>query len=277
MFYPAILCVCRQIFDEGYEILYHHNTAAAIIDGFDQFYTVGHLNSIAPKELRDHKFARRFTKWSITFSVFFKHPDRHILDKIRDGTSVFISKILSVIPNLNELKGRIELEDYDSVTEIGLDGIFVFANHLDLGDVAEQIFRPFSSVRVKNAEFVDQKGQPIRTTLSLSRLMMSDYPPLITLHKLYLDLIAFLEGSLSEDSHRVVTARLALLELASTQCDIDVFRFALRPLLDYLIHYRGLIPPQHLVEFAQDSATTATGIRWITDCTEKNQGLPQPA
>ena len=105
--------------------------------------------------------------------------------------------------------------------------------------------------------------------------MMSDKPrpSIFALSELYAHLDSFLDGVLSEQSYRVVKARLSLLELAGNQNDVDVFRSALRPLLDYLSHHRGLIPPQHLVEFAQDSATTATGMRQIADCQADRFGI----
>jgi len=54
--------------------------------------------------------------------------------------------------------------------------------------------------------------------------MMSDTaPPPITLHELFDDLISFLDDSLTEQSFKVVKAtRLALLELACSQYDVDL-------------------------------------------------------
>lgn len=271
-FYPAILRVCRQIFEEGYEILYHHNTAEALIGEYPSCF-VECFTNLATVETPAKRVARRFSKWSIALDLFTCFEEDE-LGRIRDYILYFIAEILSTIPNL-ELRGRIELNSYDKVKHIWLASNHVgFANHLDFDDIAEQLFRPFSALRVKKADFVDQQGHPICTTLSLSRLMMSDNSPPINLHKLYLDLIAFLENSLSEESLRVVKGRVSLLELACSQYDVDVFCSTLRLLLDYLSYYRGLTPPKHLAEFAQDSATTATGMGWITDFSEKNYALP---
>lgn len=89
--------------------------------------------------------------------------------------------------------------------------------------------------------------------------MMSDTaPPPMMLHELFDDLISFLDGSLTEQSCKVVKARLAPLELACDQYDVDASRSTLRSLLAYLNYFRALVPPQHLVEFAQDSAPAMT-------------------
>ena len=79
---------------------------------------------------------------------------------------------------------------------------------------------------------------------------MSDTaPPPITLHKLFDDLISFLDDSFTEQSCKMVKAHLAPLELACDQYDVDAFRFTLQVLLAYLSHFRALVPPQHIVEF----------------------------
>ncbi|MCJ1422468.1 hypothetical protein MMC29_000348 [Sticta canariensis] len=264
-FYPAILRVCRKIYDEGYEILYHQKTAEATIAEDDKMSLLGHIRRRATLVNAVLRAVRRFTKWSITVKLL-KCFEEHMPDRIRDNISFFIEEILLPIRNL-ELKGRIELKDYDEVKGVYLASNVGFANHLDFDDIAEQLFRLFSALRVKKADFVDQQGHPICSTLSLSRLMMSDKlrPSNFTLYELYADLNDFLEEELSEQSHRVVKARLHPLELARNQYDVDLFRSVLRPLLDYLIYYRGLIPPQHLARFAQDMAIIATDMGRITE------------
>jgi len=116
--------------------------------------------------------------------------------------------------------------------------------------------------------FVDKQGCLIHAAKSLSELMMSDTaPPPITLHELFDDLISFLDDSLTEQSFKVVKAtRLALLELACSQYDVDAFRSILRLLLEYLNCFRALVPPRHLVEFAQESAPAVIDMGKIPDC-----------
>ena len=169
-----------------------------------------------------------------------------------------------MIPNLNKLKVRLELWDHRDLFDP--ESHIIFADPYDFDDIAEQIFRPFSIIRVRQVEFVDKREYPIRTTLSLSRLMMSDIPPPMTLHRLFNDLDLFLDNSLSEQSRRVVKARLALLGVACDQYNVDAFRSTLRLLLTYLSYFRGLVPPQHLIEFVQDSTFTETGMGKISDC-----------
>jgi hypothetical protein len=187
----------------------------------------------------------------------------------KDATNIifdFVSGILRAIPNLNKLKVRLHLWDCPEFRELT-----TFANSHDFDDVAEQIFRPFSTIRVRQAEFVDKSGYPIRSALSLSRWMTSDTaPPPVTLHELFGDLSSFLDDSLSKQSRRAVNARLVHPEVACDQYDINTFRSTLRSLLENFGHFRGLVPPQHLVEFAQDSASAKTDIGRILDRLEDN-------
>lgn len=254
--YPAILCVCRQIFDEGYEILYHHNTAEFSLTEYETWPVAHYINSGFTSGISGDLIARRFTKWTITVTLESDFVE-DTLDDVRNSIFKFASKILSAIPNLNKLKGKIRLcPPYDIPSELWSDlNKDSFANKQDF---AEQVFRSLSMLRVRDAEFVDSKGYPLHSTLSLSRLMMSDTPPPITLYKLFKDLTAFLDGSLSRQARAVINRRLALLKLARDHYDVDAFGSALRPILHSLSYYRGLVPPQHLVEFAQDSAPTAT-------------------
>ena len=257
-FCPTILRVCRQVYKEGYEILYCQNTARAtlILWYDDECSSVNLLDGI-------HYFgvtiAHRFIKWDVTVKLHIEIPK-----DMPDTIFRFISDILRVIPNLKDLKVRLELWDKEDLHDP--ESHITFADPHDFDDIAEQIFRPFSIIRVRQAEFINKQGYPIRTTLSLSRLMMSDIPPPMTLHKLFNDLNLFLDNSLSEQSQRVVKARLALLEVACDQYDVDFFRSALRSLLVYLSYFRGLEPPQSLIEFAQDSAFAETGMGKISDC-----------
>ncbi len=256
-FYPAILCVSQQVHDEGYEILYRQNTATATIDPEEGYCTIEWLDSLIPNDDLDVAIACRFTKWDITIELNINIPE--------DATNTifdFISSILRPIPNLKKLKVRLYLWDYPEGREF-----ITFANPHDFDDIAEQIFRPFSTIRVRQAEFVDKEGYPIRAALSLSGLMMSDTaPPPIMLHQLFDDLNSFLVDSLTEQSLNVVKARLAPLELARDQYDVDGFRSTLRSLLAHLKSSRALVPPQYLVEFAQDSAPAVTDMGKIPDC-----------
>lgn len=59
---------------------------------------------------------------------------------------------------------------------------------------------------------------------------------------------------------------VALLGVAYDQYDVDAFRSTLRLLLTHLSYFRGLVPPQHLIEFAQDSMSTETGMGKSSDC-----------
>ena len=257
-FYPAILRVCRQVYTDGYEILYCQNIASAniLLCYDDECSSVDLLDGISPYRLGG-TISHRFLKWDISVKLHIEIP-KGVPDKIFD----FVSDILYVIPNLKHLKVRLEFysEDHDPESHI------TFADPLDFDDIAEQIFRPFSTIRVRRAEFVDKQGNPIRTTLSLSGLMMSDTPPPMKLHSLFDDLERFLDDSLTAQSRKVFEARLNPLELACRQYDVDAFRSTLRSLLPYLSQFRGLVPPQHLIEFAQDSASVETGMGKISDC-----------
>ena len=256
--YPAILVVCRQVYDQGYEILYRQNTATAIITLWhdDECSIVTCLDDLLPLHDLGVAFAQRFTNWDVTVKLNIEIPK-----DVPDTIFRFISDILREIPNLNKLKVRLELWDEDLFDP---GSHVTFADPRDFNDIAEQIFRPFSTIRVRQAEFVDKLGCPISTTLSLSRLMMSESPPPMTLHRLFNDLSLFIDDSLSEQSRRVVKARLVPLEVACDQYDVDAFRSTLRSLLAYLNCFRDLVPPHHLVEFAQGSSSAATDMGRIT-------------
>ncbi len=237
-FYPAILCVSQQVLNEGYEILYHQNTATATIslDSDDERSTVECLDNLIPF---DGLIACRFTTWNVTIKLNIQ-PSKYATNMIFD----FVSRVLRANPNLNKLKVQLKLWDYPERRKF-----ITFPNPHDFDDIAERILRPFSIIRIKQADFVDKQG--IRAALSLSKLMMSDTPPPpITLHELFNYLISFLHDSLPEQSFGVVKARLALLELARSQYDVDAFRSILRLLLEYLNCSRDLVLPRHLVEFA---------------------------
>lgn len=263
--YPAVLRVCRQIYDEGKDILYRQNTAKAIMSSRDQFLgsppNIRCLHILSPWGSRELELTRHFIKWEVTVMVYQACPRN-----ARAMVAEFISKILWEIPKLHELKVR--LRWYNECCGIRI------ANHQDFDDMAEQLFRPFSTLRVRKAEFVDQNDRPIRTILSLSRLMMSDTPPAHTLHDLLNDLNFFLDYSLTEPSRTVVKSRTPLLVVARDEYDVEAFRFALRQFLAYLRYYRGLEPPRHLLEFAQDSVSAATNTGRITDCPKDVLGIP---
>jgi len=245
-FCPAILCVSQQVQNEGYEILYHQNTATATInlDSDDERSTVECLDNLIPF---DGLIACRFTTWNVTIKLNIQ-PSKYATNMIFD----FVSRVLRANPNLNKLKVQLKLWDYPERRKF-----ITFANRHDFEDIVEQILRPFSIIRIKQADFVDEQG--IHAALSLSKLMTSDTPPPITLHELFDNLISFLHDSLPEQSFRVVKARLALLELTCSQYDVDAFRLFLRLLLENL-NRRALMPPRHLVEFAQDSAPAVIGM-----------------
>ena len=253
--YPAIMRVCRQVYDEGYEVLYCQNTAKATITLYhnDECSSVILLDGIylhSPGVIIQH----RFIKWDVTVSLHIEIPREAPVTIFR-----FVSEILREIPNLKDLKVRLEL--WDDVDDP--DSHITFADPQDCADIAEQIFRPFSAIRVEQVEFIDKHGYLIHTTLPLSRLIMSDIPPPTTLHNLFNNLGLFLDDSLSEQSRRVVKARLAPLAVACDQYDVDGFRSALRPLLHYLSHFRGLKLPQHL---AEELTHTAIEMGNIPDC-----------
>lgn len=260
-FYPAILRVCRQVYDEGYEILYHHNiaTASIIVWHDDSSLVVKILDDLWPIAVSDVAIAGRFTRWDVTLKLNLEFPE-----DVSDSIYWFLIDNLRPIPNLDVLKVRLKLWDMEDIYKP--ESNVTFDNHQDFDDIAEQVFRPFSILRVRQVEFVDTQGRPIRTTLSLARLMMSDSPPPISLHDLFIILDEFLENSLTEQSYRVVKARLPALEIARDYYDVDAFCIALRSMLAYLTHFRGLVPPKHLVEFAQGFAPGATDMRRITDC-----------
>ena len=105
----------------------------------------------------------------------------------------FVSSILRAIPNLTKLKVQLNLWDTEPRKFI------IFANSHDFDDITEQFFRPFSIVRVKQADFIDKQGYLIGAVMSLSKLITSDAaPPPFTLHELFDDLISFLDDSLTE-------------------------------------------------------------------------------
>lgn len=259
--HPAILRVCRQVFEEGYEILYRENTAKATIYLWydDDCSSHDFLGALLPLHDDGRRIAHRFIKWDVTVQLHIDIPK-----DVPNSIFRFISAILLAIPNLKKLKVRLMLwQSEDISNDTGRHT--TFADRRNLNDIAEQIFRPFSNIRVRQAEFVDEQECPIPATLSLSRLMMSDIRPPLTLHRLFDDLNFFLENSLSEESIRVVRARLVPLEVACDQYDVDAFRYTLRSLLTYLRDFRDLVPPHSLVEFAQDSASAATGAVKISD------------
>ena len=260
-FYPAILRVCRQVYKEGYEVLYYRNTAkATIILCFnDEHSIVECLDNIIPLHDLRAAIAHRFINWDVTVKLNIEFPK-----DMPDTMFRFTSNILRAVSSLNKLKVRLELWDNEDLHDP--ESHVTFADPQDFDDIAEQIFRPFSIIRVRQVEFIDKREYPIRTTLSLSRLMMGNIPPPMTLHRLFNDIDLFLDESLSEQSRKVVKARLAPLELACDQYDVDAFRSTLRSFLTYLGYFRGLVPPQHLIEFAQNSATIETGMGKISDC-----------
>lgn len=111
-FYPAILRVCLQVYEEGYEILYCRNTAKAAIilwsDG--ESSTVECLDNLVPLPDLGVTIAHHFIKWDVTVKLNTKIP-KNVPDKIFS----FISDILSVISNLNKVKVRLELWDHEDL------------------------------------------------------------------------------------------------------------------------------------------------------------------
>ena len=102
--------------------------------------------------------SNRFTKWDVTVKLNINIP--------KDATNAifdFVSGSLRPIPNLNKLKVQLNLWDYPERRKF-----ITFANPHDFDDIAEQILRPFSTIRVKQVDFVDKQGYPIRAALSLS-------------------------------------------------------------------------------------------------------------
>ncbi len=250
-FYPAILGVSLQLHEEGYEVLYHQNTATATmnLDPEEGWSTTECLDNLIPLDNPGGAIACRFNKWDVTIRLNLDIP-REATNTIFD----FVSGVLRAIPDLNKLRVQLHLWDYPEPRES-----ITFANPHDFDDIAEQVLRPFSIIRVRQANFVDKHGHPIGAALPLSRLMMSDTaPPPITLHGLFGDLSTFLDHSLSEQSRTLVDVRLVPLKVARDQYDVDAFRFTLRSLLAHYSCFRGLAPPQHLIEFAQDSASAET-------------------
>ncbi|MCJ1466851.1 hypothetical protein MMC07_005472 [Pseudocyphellaria aurata] len=262
-FYPAILRVCRQVYNEGYEILYRHNIATASITSWhdDSTAVVMFLDDILlPLYIDEIAIAGHFSRWDVTLRVNLDVPK-----DVTDTIYYTIFDYLRPNPNLDVLTVR--LKPLDDPYNLGSS--VAFDNSQDLEELAEQVFRPFSTLRVRQVEFVDEQGHSIRTTLSLARLMMSDSPPPITLHELWTILAKFLQNSLTEKSYRVMKARLHPLRIARDFYDVDAFYFALRPILSYLC-IRGLVPPKQVAEFAQGSAPMG----WITDrVDERDQSI----
>lgn len=257
--YPAILVVCRQLYNEGYNILYRQNTATAkiLLWHDDKCSIVTCLGDVIPLHGLGLEIAQRFRNWDITVEL-------NIIDIPKDARGTifrFLSAIFYEIPNLNKLKVRLERWVFDDDHDPGRD--ITFADPRDLDDIADQIFRPFSAIRVRQAEFVDKLGNPIRTTLSLARLMMSASPPPMELVSVLADLTLFIDDSLSEQSRKVVKAHLKSLQLACNRDDVDTFCFILRSFLAYLRCFRDLVPPDHLVAFAQSASFAATDMGWI--------------
>lgn len=255
--YPAILRVCRQIYEEGKDILYRQNTAKATLSWRNERLlfppsSMSCLHNILPLGSHDFELTRRFTKWDVTVEVYLDCPRT-----VRFMVANFIFGILCTIPNLHELKVRLLWYGMGNQIQIG--------NHQDFDDVAEQLFRPFSKLRVRKVDFVDKDGRPIRTMESLSRLMMSDTPP-HDLHGLLNNLYFFIDHSIAAPSRPMVKSHTFLLTAARNEYDVEAFRFALRQFLAYLRHFRGLEPPEHILEFAQDSVSAATNMGRIIDC-----------
>lgn len=117
---------------------------------------------------------------------------------------------------------------------IGLNVINYVSEVVRLKVIAEQLFRPYPTLQVT--------GQA----------------------RLFNDLNSFLDESLTEQSCTIVKARPSPLETACHEYDVDAFRSAPRPYLACLSDFRGLVPPKHLVDFAQVSAPAGTDMRRIT-------------
>lgn len=267
-FYPAILCVSQQLYAEGYEVLYGQNTVTATINleprSVDSFTEcLGNLISFhASYDNYDSAVARRFNKWHVTIKQHIEIPVQG-----NEVVSKFVSRFLRTIPNLAKLKVQLHLWTQPERWKFPeRRKSFTFDNPQNFDDFADQILRPFSAVRVRQAEFVDQQASPIRAASSLSRLMMSDTPS-TDIRDLFYDLSSFLRHAVSYESRGVLMCRLIPLEIALDQYDVDNFRFHLRSILASLSSFRGLTLPQHLLEFAQDLASFETANGRIPGCT----------
>lgn len=134
--YPAILCVCQQVRNKWYEILYRQNTATATInlDPEGERSTIECLDNLIPFDDLGAAIARRFTKWDVIVRLNINIPE--------DAAKIifeFVSGILRAIPNLNKLKVQLDLCAYPERRES-----ITFANPQDFDDIAEQIFREAS-------------------------------------------------------------------------------------------------------------------------------------
>ena len=241
----------RQVYNEGYEILYCQNTAKTTIDvdPYDTCSTIKCLGRFLPLDDSGTAIACRFIKWDVSVKLNINTPG-----SATTLTFKFVSGILRAVPKLNKLMVQLNLWKYADCP-----GFIASADPHDLDDIMEQILRPFSIIRVRQVDFIDKEGHSISAASSLSTLMMSDTSPSpIMLHELYDDLISFLCNSLAEQSWRAIKIRLKPLEIARDQDDVNVFRSTLRSFLIYLSQFRALVPPQHIVEFAQDSASAET-------------------
>lgn len=140
-FHPAILRVCRQVHEEGCDILYCRNIAKAntTLCFNDEHSIVEYCDNIIPRhDLGVH----RFLNWDVTVKLNLEFP-KDVLDTIVR----FTSDILRVVSRLNRLKVRLELWDNEDLHYP--ESNISFADSHDFDDMAEQIFRPFSIIRVR--------------------------------------------------------------------------------------------------------------------------------
>ena len=103
------------------------------------------LDNLIPFDDLGVAIACRFTKWDVSVKLNINIPE--------DATNIifdFVSGVLRAIPTLNKLKVQLNLWDHPERRK--------FTNPHGFDDIAEQIFRPFSSIRVKQADFVDKQG-----------------------------------------------------------------------------------------------------------------------
>lgn len=244
-FYPAILRASKQLYREGREILYHKNTAKAFIV-WDDVRVNGYIMSITSHISRNDRqeVFRRFARWDITFIIPEKIP------KFPAGAPIVF--ILSVFRhNLNVINIKVRLQLWTG----SKDKKYVdFAHSVDLEDLAEQVLRPFAAIRVKQIDFVDGHGRHIEAANGLSRLIISETTaPRVTIYEVWDEMGHFIKHSFAETSKNVVLARYNAVTAALNRWDVNAFRFALREFINYLRHVRGLVPPQHLIDFAKTS------------------------
>ena len=249
--YPSILAVCRQIYEEGYEILYHQNTAYADIRS-RHIYSRVLTRRLTRRDLHpmyltdaDHKdnvdlaIVRRFTKWKICIMAEAEQPSQ-----ICSSISQLVREILYEVQNLDKLK--VQLDVLPVPPMCADEDAWIGRQPPSFDEVAYKVLQPFEDVRVREAEFVNHHGHPIDSAFSLRQLITYNFP----LSDFLKEINLYINKLVDVEEHMYEMPCLVRLKTSCDQHDVSTFRRALLEVLEWLIYDLKLDPPQHLRDFA---------------------------